>query len=475
MTNTYRYDFTSENSENYQTYNPARPVESIGRYSIPDDHEVSKIIQQANSAQAEWSKVPGLEKGIRLDAFLDAVVSSVDEIAEAITLEQGKILSESKAETLKGAAEGRFMVGEAGRVGSLPVANGRVDFSNQILRRPRGVIFCISPWNFPAMTPLRKMCPALAFGNAVIMKPSQFTPAANYLLADIARDFFPEHLVQIAMTSGRTASEIIANGEIHGVSFTGSVETGKRVYAAAAHNLIPVQLELGGKNAVILNDTDDLEDAATKISGAAFQTGGQRCTAISRVLVQKELAGETRQLLTELANRIVLGDGMDAESQMGPLCNLQHFEGVTEVTRKAIGEGARALAGGGPAEGSGKDGGYFFQPTILADADHQSTAGQIEIFGPVLSVFEYDQFEEAMTLLNDTEFGLTSALFSNSNANIQQFLRESRNGMLHVNHGTVPDNNMPFGGIKQSGVGAYSVGPTAANFYTSEHSAYVAV
>ena len=470
---TLQYDFSNGSDQTYDTHNPAMPSQAVGSYAIPDETETAAIIARANAAAAEWSKVPGLERGERLDAFLDAVVARVDEIAKAITLEQGKILAEARGETLKGCAEGRFMVGEAARMGSTPIANGRPGFSNQILRRPRGVIFCISPWNFPAMTPLRKMCPAIAFGNAVIMKPSQFTPAASFLLEEIAKEFFPDNLYQNAMISGRAASDVIAKGAIQGVSFTGSVEVGRLVYGAAAQNLVPAQLELGGKNAAILNDTDDLAGTVQQIAGAAFQTGGQRCTAISRVLVQRDLAKQAADLLAERADAIQLGDGMADGVQMGPLCNLPHWDGVCANTAKAIEEGATPLAGGGAAEGAGAEGGYFFRPTILGNVAHQSTASQVEIFGPVLSVLEYDTFDQAMEMLNGTEFGLTSALFSNNNNHVQRFLKESNNGMLHVNHGTIPDNNMPFGGIKNSGVGAYSVGPTAVNFYTSEHAAYV--
>lgn len=470
---TYRYQYGA-GANTYETHNPAKPSELLGRYGIPGESDIAKMIEQANKAQAAWRKVPGLERGDRLNSFLDAVVARADEIAESITLEQGKLLAEAKGETLKGCAEGRFMVGEAARMASSPIGTGRPNFSNQILRRPRGVIFCISPWNFPAMTPLRKICPAVAFGNAVILKPSQFTPAASFLIAEIAKDYFPENLIQIAMVSGRVASDIVATGDIHGVSFTGSVDTGRLVYAAAAQNLIPVQLELGGKNAAILNDSDDLSAAVGQIFGAAMQTSGQRCTAISRVLVQKDLLDATQALLAEQANKIVMGSGMESGSQMGPLCNFAHWEGVCGSTAKAISEGAVAIAGGSPPEGAGEQGGYFFAPTILGGVQHNSTAGQVEIFGPVLSVIEYNNFDQAMHQLNDTEFGLTSALFSNRNDLVQRFLQESDNGMLHVNHGSVPDNNMPFGGVKNSGVGSYSVGPTAANFYTSEHSAYVA-
>ena len=274
------------------------------------------------------------------------------------------------------------------------------------------------------------------------------------------------------MVSGRLASEVVASGEVHGVSFTGSVPTGKLVYAAAAQNLIPAQLELGGKNGAILNDSDNLDSAVTQILGAAFMTSGQRCTAISRVIVHKDLAREATEILAAKAAAMKLGAGMEAETDMGPLCNQPHWNDVCEVTKAAIAEGAKPVTGGA-APGGAKDG-FFYSPTILSEVQHNSIAGQTEIFGPVLSVLEYDTFDQAIQMLNDTEFGLTSALFSNRNDLIQRFLAESQNGMIHVNHGTVPDNNMPFGGIKNSGVGAYSVGPTAVNFYTSEHSAYVA-
>jgi aldehyde dehydrogenase (NAD+) len=374
-----------------------------------------------------------------LNAFIDAVEARADELATAGTLEQGKLFRESKGETMKSCAEGRFSVGEAARMGAMAIATGRANFSNQILRRPRGVIFCISPWNFPISTPMRKICPALAFGNAVVMKPSQFTPGANFLLAEISKEFFPDNLIQVAMVSGRVASEAIASADIHGVSFTGSVPTGKLVYAAAAQNLIPVQLELGGKNGAILNDSDDLEGAIAQILGAAFMTSGQRCTAISRVIVHRDIAKEAKDILAAKAAAMRIGPGMDEATDIGPLCNQPHWQDVCEVTAKAIAEGAKPLTGGaapGPAEN-----GYFYTPTILEDVEHNSLAGQHEIFGPVLSVIEYDTFDQAMEMLNGTEFGLTSALFSNSNAYVQRFFRESQHGMMHVNHGTVPDNN----------------------------------
>ena len=466
----FHYQF-GEGKESFETVNPANPSEKVGHYGIMTADELSQTIDRANLAQKEWEKVPGLERSYRLNAFIDAVEARSDDLARAGTLEQGKLLRESKGEALKCCAEGRFSVGEAARTGAMSIASGRKGFTNQILRRPRGVIFCISPWNFPIATPMRKICPALAFGNAVVMKPSQFTPAANFLLAEISKEFFPENLIQVAMISGQVASEAISKSEIHGVSFTGSVPTGKLVYSAASQNLIPVQLELGGKNGAILNDTTQLENDINQILGAAFMTSGQRCTAISRVIVHKSLAKETKDILVAKAEVMKLGPGLEESTDMGPLCNLQHWKDVCSVTEKAVAQGPEVLTGGvAPNE---PENGYFYKPTILGSVEHDSIAGQNEIFGPVLSVLEYETFDQAMDILNGTEYGLTSALFSNRNDLIQRFLAESQHGMIHVNHGTVPDNNMPFGGIKNSGVGAYSVGPTAVNFYTSEHAAYV--
>ncbi|MYA87625.1 MAG: aldehyde dehydrogenase family protein [Boseongicola sp. SB0662_bin_57] len=318
----------------------------------------------------------------------------------------------------------------------------------------------------------RPLCPALAFGNAVVMKPSQFTPAASFLLAEIFREFFPDNLVQVVMVSGRALSEAVSRGEVHGVSFMGSAPTGRPIHAAAAKNLIPAQLELGGKNGAILNDTDDLDGAVAQILGMAFMTAGQRCTAIGCVLVHKDLAAETTELLTASANAMRLGPGLEADNDLGPLCNLPHWAEACATTERAISEGANPLAGGFAP--NRPDDGYCCRPTILGDVQHESIASQEEIFGPVLPVLECDTFDQAMGMLNGTEFGLTSALFSNRNDLIQRFLAKSQNGMIHVNRGTAPDSNMPFVGIKNSGVGACSAGPTAVNFCTSGHSACVA-
>ncbi|MDE3130073.1 MAG: aldehyde dehydrogenase family protein, partial [Acidobacteriota bacterium] len=258
-----------------------------------------------------------------------------------------------------------------------------------------------------------------------------------------------------------------------GVTFTGSVATGKRIYALAAENLAEISLELGGKNAAVIHDVKDLDACLDQITTAACMCAGQRCTAISRVIVRRPLLHAVSDGLVKRAERAVLGDGLQPGTTMGPLTNERQLVRVAAMVQAGAKEGAKVLTGGRPARVPGLERGYFYAPTVLADVAPSMSVAREEIFGPVISVLAYDDLDEAFAILNGVEYGLTSALFSGDNSVVQRFVDESENGMLHVNHGTIPDNHMPFGGVKASGVGAYSVGPSAVSFYTTEHSVYI--
>jgi aldehyde dehydrogenase (NAD+) len=399
--------------------------------------------------------------------------AKTEEIARSITLEQGKPLAESRGEIAKACAEARFMVGEASRGHSAVMPAARPGFSNMVVRRPRGIIAALTPWNFPIMTPMRKIAPALVFGNAVILKPSEFTPATACLIADIAKGILPDGLFQVVLGMADVGQTLVAHPGVNGIAFTGSVPVGKKIYTAAAQNLTEVALELGGKNAAIVHDTQDIDSCVTHIIGAAYQCAGQRCTGISRVIVHKSLESQILDGLVARSRQVVLGDGVTDGVTMGPLTNAAQLKKIDSMVRAGVAEGAKVLTGGEPATVAGRENGYFYPPTILAEVTPAMSVAKEEIFGPVISVLSYDTIDEALDILNGVEFGLTSALFSNDNSVIQRFIAESQNGMLHVNHGTVPDNHMPFGGIKNSGVGAYSVGASAVNFFTTEHAVYV--
>lgn len=459
--------------ELFDTFNPARPQEVVGRYTWTTVEAMGDVVEQAASAQREWASVPAVERGKRVLHFLEGIAGNAEGIARAVTLEQGKPLVEARGELSKSIQEARFMVGEAARPHSGVVPPARDAVRGFVTRRPRGVIVGITPWNFPTLTPMRKIAPALVFGNAIVLKPSEFTPAAACLMAQAGKGILPDGLLQVVLGGAEIGSALVGVPGVDGVTFTGSVATGKTIYALAADNLAEISLELGGKNAAIVNDVDNLAGCLDQIASAAFLCGGQRCTAISRVLVKKDLAQSVIDGLAQRARRVVLGDGMDQATTMGPLINASQLEHVEAMVAGGVQAGASAAAGGSRARVEGLEGGFFYQPTILAGVTPDMSVAQEEIFGPVITVTEYESFEDALAILNGVSFGLTSALFSNDNRIIQTFIDRSENGMMHINHGTAPDENMPFGGIKNSGVGAFSVGTSAVNFYTTEHSVYL--
>lgn len=434
---------------------------------------LQEAAQAAVAAQANWAKVPAIERARLVEGFLAAVQARAEEIAEAITLEQGKPLAESRGEIGKSLQESRTMAGHLLHAGGEVLPSARPGFRNMVVRRPRGVIAAITPWNFPILTPMRKIAPALLCGNAIILKPSEFTPATACLIADAGRGILPDGILQIVQGAGIVGGALCGLHEVAGITFTGSVATGRKIYAQAAANLAELSLELGGKNAAVINDTDDLEQCLDQIVGAAFMCAGQRCTAISRIIVNADLKKAALEGLVGRARAVSLGDGMAGGTTMGPLTNKAQLERVTMMVNAGLKEGAKPLVGAGQAQLQGLEGGFFFAPSILADVTPEMSVAREEIFGPVISVLSYRNLDEAFAILNGVEYGLTSCLFSNDQRVIQRFIDESQNGMIHVNHGTVPDNHMPFGGVKNSGVGAYSVGMSAAQFYTTEHSVYL--
>ncbi|RVU45964.1 aldehyde dehydrogenase family protein [Rubrivivax rivuli] len=458
----------------FDTFNPARPAQVVGRYSLADASLVAEAVAAAKQVQQPWARLPAAQRCEVLARYIDRIEAHKEDLARAITAEQGKTLVESRGEVTKACAESRFMLQHvmAGD-GSRHVPSLRAGVRNLVMRRPRGVIVAITPWNFPVMTPMRKIAPALGFGNAVIVKASEFTPAAVCLLGELASGLLADGLLQVIHGGADVGSALVSHGGVHGVTFTGSVATGRRIVAATAANLAAVSLELGGKNAAVIHDAPDLDACLDQVSNAALMCSGQRCTAVSRVLVQRGLHADVAAGLARRASVIRLGGGAEAATQLGPMTHRAQLEQVKAAVRQAREDGAEVLAGGTEVAIDGCEGGYFYAPTVLDRVRADSAAAREEIFGPVISLIEYDTLDEAIDILNSVDYGLTAAFFSNDAKAIARFVDECQTGMLHVNHGTVPDSHMPFGGIKASGVGAYSVGPSAAAFYTTEHSVYL--
>jgi len=458
----------------FRTADPARPAQTAGRYALADAALVEQAVAAAAGAWRQWRSATVAERCARLANYIDAIEARREDLALAITAEQGKTLAESRAEVDKACAESRYMLQHAmAEGGTRHAASLRPGVRNLVARRGRGVIVAITPWNFPVMTPMRKIAPALAFGNAIIVKPSEFTPAAACLLGELAAQALPAGLVQIVHGGAEIGGALVGHPGVAGVTFTGSVATGRRIVAATSNNLAEVSLELGGKNAAVIHDADDLDTCLDQVAQAAMMCSGQRCTAVSRVLVRHGLHARVAEGLARRMQGMRLGDGRDPAVRLGPMTHQGQLDHVRRAVEQARRDGAVVLTGGQDARVEGCEGGYFYAPTLLDRVRPDTAAAREEIFGPVVSLIEYDTLDEAIGILNGVDYGLTAAFFSNDARAIARFVDECETGMLHVNHGTVPDSHMPFGGIKASGVGAYSVGPGAAAFYTTEHSVYL--
>ncbi|CZF82993.1 aldehyde dehydrogenase family protein [Grimontia marina] len=456
----------------FSTYDPSDTSRQIATYSKCSESQLNTACQAAVKAQKTWWRMTHTERLSVLKQYLTRLEENRENLTKAASLEQGKIHPESNGELTKALNEARAMLRESYQVQTQPMSAQKPSTINTIMRRPRGVIAAITPWNFPILTPMRKIIPALVFGNAMILKPAEVTPAVACLLVDAGVGIFPDGLLQLVNGEGRGIGEaLITHKAVTGVTFTGSVDVGKRIMQLASQNLTEVSLELGGKNAVIINDTDNLDDCLNQVVGAAYACSGQRCTAISRILVAPSLYSPVIEGLKVRLNKVVIGNGFVPETTMGPLSTVNQRHKVLSMVEEAKKQGARVVAQGPALTPAQQEQGYFVSPVVLEVDETMDIAGS-EVFGPVITLQKYDDFEHALTILNNVSYGLTSALFSNDNRLVQRFIMESESGMLHINHGTVPDDHMPFGGIKDSGVGAYSVGASAANFYTTEHAVY---
>lgn len=451
--------------------NPAAPDEIVATYDETSVDALDGLLAQVRAAQVSWASMPQPSRGALVAKFIDALEARTDDIALSITKEMGKPLAEARGEVAKAVGEARACVARA----SAPIgevfpsqAPGTMAYTT---RRPRGVILGINPWNFPFSTPMRKAIPALLYGNAIILKPASLTPGAIAIMAEVAAGALPANLVEAAIGGGALGQALSEHTGVDAVSFTGSVGIGKRVAIAAAGHLAEVSLELGGKNPAVLNDTSDLDKALDQIMASAFAVCGQRCTAVSRVIVHRNLEDVVVAGLALRADEMRPMDGTVEGATIGPLASMQQLEDVAGFVSRAVTDGATLSAGGRAV--SSDAGGYFYAPTILSGVTRDMEVARDEVFGPVLSVMVYDTVDEAMRIANDVAFGLSSCLYSERMDVVERFVADSESGMIHVNAGSFPENHLPFVGVKDSALGVGgSNGPSTIQFYTTEHSVY---
>jgi acyl-CoA reductase-like NAD-dependent aldehyde dehydrogenase len=458
----------SASGRTFAISNPAQKEQTLGHFQDSDAEDVDLAVNAAHNAFQTWSKIPGPERAAILLRFADLLEKNADELAYMLSAEQGKVFGESRGEVFRAAKETRFAAGEAYRIEGSTMPSERANVRSSTIRYPIGVVAAIAPWNFPVVTPVRKIAPALAYGCTVVYKPASVTPWTSVRLMELfAEAGVPKGVVNLVSGGGsKVGNPLVNHPLVRGISFTGSTELGISINEAAAKRLARTQLELGGKNPAVVLDFNDTEFAAKQIVGAAFACSGQRCTAISRVIVLKDKAEELIELIIKEMGNIRVGPAWEEGATMGPLVNKAQLDSVQSYLEIGVKEGARLRYGGEVLNGEHYTNGYYMGPALFDQVTTGMRIAKEEIFGPVLSVIAVENEEEAIRTANNVDYGLAASVFTDNLSAAYRFAERSESGMVHINHGTASEAHMPFGGIKQSGHGPFSIGSSNLDFYT---------
>lgn len=465
----------SSSGEVISIYNAADNSQLLSSFQSSEEEDVNKAVEAAHQAFKEWSQVPGPDRGAILYRFAELLETNLEELAFMLSAEQGKPLAESKGEVMRAAKEARFCAGEAFRIEGSTLPGERANVWSSTIRKPIGVIAAIAPWNFPIVTPVRKIAPALAYGCSVVYKPASVTPWTSVRLMELFKEAgVPSGVVNLVVGSGsKVGNPLVHHPLVKGISFTGSTDLGIQINKVAAGRLAKTQLELGGKNPAVVLDYQDVKVVAKQIVSAAFACSGQRCTSISRVIVVKEKKEELTEAILQETRKIKLGPAWEQDVSMGPLVNKGHLDTVFNYIQIGLEEGARIRHGGEILKGEKYSKGAYLTPTVIDLVMPEMRIAKEEIFGPVLCIQEVKDEKEALEVANNVEYGLAASIFTNRLNDAYNLADEMEAGMLHINHGTASAAHMPFGGVKKSGSGAFSIGSSNIEFFTVLKAIYI--
>jgi succinate-semialdehyde dehydrogenase / glutarate-semialdehyde dehydrogenase len=427
--------------------------DQVGRAIAATTGDVTEAVEAAHRTFPGWAALSPDERGAPLRRAHALVLKHADDLARALTLECGKPFDEARDEVLWGAEFLLWYAEEARRPWGEILASNGPDQRLYVHRRPRGVVACITPWNFPSSLVTRKVAAAVAAGNTVVIKPAEQTPLSAVLLFELFDEAgFPPGVLNLVCGDPNAIGEVFTSApQVRQISFTGSVEVGKLLLRRAANGVKKVTLELGGHAPFVVFSDADLDLAAEKLAFSKFQNAGQTCIAANRVLVERRIADELGRRLAGLAAAARVGDGLESGVTIGPLIDGRALEKVREHVADAIGRDARLLCGGEAP--SGLDPGRFFAPTVLADVSPDARIATEETFGPVAPLIPFDSEEEAVALANASDYGLAAYLFTRDLGRAHRVGEALDYGMVAINDGALGWVQAPFGGIKGSGDG----------------------
>ncbi|MFC7378432.1 aldehyde dehydrogenase family protein [Brevundimonas sp. GCM10030266] len=457
-----------------ESRNPSDTREVVARTPDGSAADVDDAVAAAKAAFPAWADASPEARSDVLDRAGTLLMERKEEVGRLLSREEGKTLPEGIGETARAARILKYFAGEALRLHGQNLASTRPGVEIQTYRQPVGVYGLITPWNFPIAIPAWKAAPALAFGNTVVLKPAGPTPAtAEALVAILHEAGLPKGVLNMVIGRGGVGQAIVDHKDIVGVSFTGSQSVGAGVAAGAVKRQARVQLEMGGKNPLIVLDDADLERAVNIALDGSFFATGQRCTASSRLIVQDGVHDKFVALLAEKVAALRVGDALDPNSQIGPAVSEAQMETSYTYADIARGEGARIVTGGDRLKLDKP--GWYVQPTLIADTAADMRINNEEVFGPVASTIRVKSYEEALEIANGVEFGLSAGIVTSSLKHARDFQRRAKAGMTMVNLPTAGvDYHVPFGGTKSSSYGAREQGFAAAEFFTQIKTSYSA-
>lgn len=451
--------------------NPADGADLVAVTAVGTREDAERAVSAARDAQPAWAATPPPARGAILDRASQLLASRADEVARDLTREEGKTFGEARGEVQRAIDVLRYHGGEGWRMFGTTIPSSTPDTHVYTRREPVGVAAVISPWNFPIAIPAWKAAPALIAGNAVVLKPAELTSLTAQHLARALHDAgLPPGVLNVVHGQGaEVGSALVADERVDAVSFTGSTVVGRKIHSTVSERMGRIQLEMGGKNPIIVTEDADLSLAAKVVAASAFNVTGQACTAASRVILPPSITDQFLGRLAEEAKTFQPGNGLDEAVKMGPVVSPEQLENILGYLRTAGDEGGEIVHG----ETSCDD--QLFGPVVVRGVEPDHTIAQEEVFGPVLSVLEVDDFEQAIDVANAVQYGLAAGLCTNDLAKTHRFAERIQAGVVKVNRPTVGlDLNVPFGGTKASSTGTLrEQGASATDFYSWEKSIYI--